>query len=294
MKRERTKTLEESGSRVKYIYQHDITKPLGNMKELYEDEKGLAFVAEVPKTRLGRDVLELMKAGVITENSVGIMPVVKEYENEKDIRYIKEVKLYEISAVTLAANDEAKIQEVKGKNHDADVFKNSISRINTLLKDADISDELGFNIEYVLQCLKRILISQSRQMMSLCRAKNIYKAKMFIIFCLTDSKESIIILKMSEINKETQDHLNNLANVIDDKIEKASKASVDNAKNEVDSVIKGEVNNLVEKFNEGTEALNKRIDAIEVDNKKNPFLMCLEQKEKLLPMLSARVSLLKQ
>ena len=73
---------------------------------------------------------------------------------------------------------------------------------------------------------------------------------------------------MSEINKETQDHLNNLANVIDEKIEKASKASIDNAKNEVDSVIKGEVNNLVEKFNEGTEALNKRIDAIEVDNKK--------------------------
>lgn len=73
---------------------------------------------------------------------------------------------------------------------------------------------------------------------------------------------------MDNINEETQEHLNNLANVIDEKIEKASKASVDNAKNEVDSVIKGEVNNLVEKFNEGTEALNKRIDAIEVDNKK--------------------------
>ena len=73
---------------------------------------------------------------------------------------------------------------------------------------------------------------------------------------------------MENINKETQEHLNNLANVIDEKIEKASKASVDNAKNEVDSVIKGEVNNLVEKFNEGTEALNKRLDAIEVENKK--------------------------
>ena len=29
---------------------------------------------------------------------------------------------------------------------------------------------------------------------------------------------------MSEINKETQDHLNNLANVIDEKIEKATKS----------------------------------------------------------------------
>ena len=74
------KTLEENGKRVKYIYQHDISKPLGKMQELYEDEKGLAFTAEIPKTTLGRDILELMKAGVIEENSVGIMPVVKQYD----------------------------------------------------------------------------------------------------------------------------------------------------------------------------------------------------------------------
>jgi HK97 family phage prohead protease len=149
------KTLEETGKRVKYIYQHDITKPLGVMKELYEDDKGLAFTAKVPDTRLGKDVLELMRAGVITENSVGILPVVKEYDDDKEARYIKEVKLYEVSAVTLAANDEAKIQEVKGKKDNADVWKESISNINKLLKQADISDELGFNIEYVIQCLKK-------------------------------------------------------------------------------------------------------------------------------------------
>tara|TARA_A100001201_G_scaffold47679_1_gene47828 strand:- start:3085 stop:3771 length:687 start_codon:yes stop_codon:yes gene_type:complete len=149
------KTLEETGSRVKYIYQHDITQPLGRMKELYEDDKGLAFVAEIPKTRLGEDVMALIKAGVITENSVGIMPVVKEYEDDKDIRYIKEVKLYEVSAVTLAANSEAKIHEVKGKHKTADIFKDSITSINKLLKEANISDELGFDIEYVLQCLKK-------------------------------------------------------------------------------------------------------------------------------------------
>ena len=149
------KTLEETGSRVKYIYQHDITQPLGSMKELYEDEKGLAFVAEIPKTRLGEDVMALIKAGVITENSVGIMPVVKEYEDDKDIRYIKEVKLYEVSAVTLAANSEAKIHEVKGKQKRADIFKDSITSINKLLKEANISDELGFDIEYVIQCLKQ-------------------------------------------------------------------------------------------------------------------------------------------
>ena len=36
------------------------------MINLYEDEKGLMFEASIPKTQLGTDVLELIKAGVIT------------------------------------------------------------------------------------------------------------------------------------------------------------------------------------------------------------------------------------
>lgn len=76
---------------------------------------------------------------------------------------------------------------------------------------------------------------------------------------------------MANIDDNTQEHLDNLANVIDEKIEKASKASQDNVKNEVDDVVKGEVKNLVNTFNEGQDALNKRIDAIEVENKKSNF-----------------------
>ena len=63
------KTIQENGNRVKYLYQHDMMQPLGKMNELYEDEKGLGFTASVPKTQLGTDVIELMKAGVITETS---------------------------------------------------------------------------------------------------------------------------------------------------------------------------------------------------------------------------------
>ena len=67
------KTIAENGSRVKYLYQHDMNQPIGKMTELYEDDKGLVFVAEIAKTQLGKDVVELMKSGVITENSVGIL-----------------------------------------------------------------------------------------------------------------------------------------------------------------------------------------------------------------------------
>ena len=76
---------------------------------------------------------------------------------------------------------------------------------------------------------------------------------------------------MSSIDENTQEHLNKLADLIDEKIEKAGKASKDNLEGKVDEVVKGEVQNLVNKFNEETEALNKRIDTFEVENKKNNF-----------------------
>ena len=137
------RTIKNNGSRVKYLYQHDITKPIGKMKELYEDEKGLVFVAEVPKTTFGNEVLELMKYGVIDENSVGIMPVKKDYD-EDGIRVIKEAKLYEISAVTIAANDEAKILEVKGEYDNIDYLtkrfdKSLITRDNTHQSDEELT-----------------------------------------------------------------------------------------------------------------------------------------------------------
>tara|TARA_R100000655_G_scaffold45005_1_gene81837 strand:+ start:1865 stop:2539 length:675 start_codon:yes stop_codon:yes gene_type:complete len=149
-----TKTIQENGDRVKYIYQHDITKPIGKMDELYEDEKGLAFTATIPKTTLGKDVMELMKYGVITENSVGIMPIVKDYVEEEKTRYIKEVKLYEVSAVTIAANEQAMINDVKSQEKKAKEIEKKFNAINKLLKDGNISDDLGFAIEYQLQCLK--------------------------------------------------------------------------------------------------------------------------------------------
>ena len=150
------RTIKNNGSRVKYLYQHDITKPIGKMKELYEDEKGLVFVAEVPKTTFGNEVLELMKYGVIDENSVGIMPVKKDYD-EDGVRMIKEVKLYEISAVTIAANDEAKILEVKGQYNNTDYLSKRFDNLIKVIRKGSVSDDLGYLIEYELEVLKSLI-----------------------------------------------------------------------------------------------------------------------------------------
>lgn len=149
------KTIAENNDRVKYLYQHDMNQPIGKMTELYEDDKGLVFVAEIAKTQLGNDVVQLMKSGVITENSVGIMPIQK--NNKGDYREITEVKLYEISAVTLAANDQAKILDVKG-NVDVEKLSKRYDNLSKLIRKGNISDEMGFAIEAEILKLKSLFV----------------------------------------------------------------------------------------------------------------------------------------
>ena len=99
------------------------------------------------------DVIELIKAGVITENSVGILPIQKEMINGK--REITEVKLYEVSAVTLAANDQAMILDVKG-NVDPNKVIKRYDNIARLIRKGNISDELGYALESEILKLKSI------------------------------------------------------------------------------------------------------------------------------------------
>tara|TARA_Y100001937_G_scaffold47403_1_gene66427 strand:- start:15 stop:725 length:711 start_codon:yes stop_codon:yes gene_type:complete len=150
------RTIKNNGKRVKYLYQHDITKPIGKMRELYEDDKGLAFVAEVPKTTFGKEVLELMAFEVLDENSVGIMPVKKDFK-EDGVRVISEAKLFEISAVTLASNEEAKILEVKGESEKIDYYTKRFDNLIKLIRKGNITDELGYLVEYELEVLKSLI-----------------------------------------------------------------------------------------------------------------------------------------
>ena len=151
-----TKTLNENGSRVRYCNQHRIDQPLGKFTELREDGNGLYFVAEIPKTRLGEDVLLLMKNGVINENSVGIMPIVKSYRQD-GVRELKEVKLYEISCVTLAANPLALITDAKGQI-DQDLLAKRFDILAKMIKKENVSDDLGYAIESELMKLKSLFI----------------------------------------------------------------------------------------------------------------------------------------
>jgi hypothetical protein len=74
-----------------------------------------------------------------------------------DYREITEVKLYEISAVTLAANDQAKILDVKGKVDIENEFKR-FDALAKLIRKGKISDEMGYAIEAEILKLKSFFI----------------------------------------------------------------------------------------------------------------------------------------
>lgn len=107
-----------SPNKVKFLYQHDIKAPIGVIKRLSDDSKGLHIGAKFANTHMGRDVYELTVIGAIDAFSVGMRLDSKgiRYDDKKGIRYIEKAKLMEVSAVTFPANDQARVTAVKEFN----------------------------------------------------------------------------------------------------------------------------------------------------------------------------------
>lgn len=118
-----TKTLKENGDRIKILHQHDPFEPVGKPTSLFETELGLEIAGKVSQTTRGKDDLILMRDGVLDELSIGFDPI--KWEMEKNvagevIRHIKELRLWEVSLVTFAANPFAKVMSVHAQSDSLD------------------------------------------------------------------------------------------------------------------------------------------------------------------------------
>lgn len=156
------KTLNENKERIKFLWQHKMDSPLGKVQEIYEDEKGLVFEAKISDTTLGRDAKELIADGAINEFSVGFLPIKYETRRDKSGNYegidIKEVKLFEFSLVSLAANDQAVMTDYKSADEKHQALTEELDRIiriNNRVK----SDEARITVEYELRKFKELLES---------------------------------------------------------------------------------------------------------------------------------------
>lgn len=118
-----SKSIAERFSRglIKVLWQHDPERPIGVPTKLAEDERGLYFEARLAKTALCEEAAELMRAGVVDRFSIGYETVrsrkasAKEIglQVDRDVNLLEEIKLFEFSPVTFAANEEAVLLAAK-------------------------------------------------------------------------------------------------------------------------------------------------------------------------------------
>lgn len=100
----------EGSNRVKVLWHHHPMELIGRPLELEEDEMGLLATYEIADTQRGRDTLQLIKQGAITEHSVGIS--LQDWEIEDGVRHVHKVDLWEGSPVVWGANPRTPVLDV--------------------------------------------------------------------------------------------------------------------------------------------------------------------------------------
>ncbi len=113
------KSIRAKGARkIKMLFQHDTKEPIGVYTKVREDAQGLYVEGKLAmQTQKGREVYELMKMGAIDGLSVGYRVDAKgySYDDRGKKRYLKQVDLMEISAVTFPMNPKARVNAVKAE-----------------------------------------------------------------------------------------------------------------------------------------------------------------------------------
>jgi HK97 family phage prohead protease len=111
-----TKTLADTNQRprVKILWQHDPAEPIGKPLELREDAHGLFLRAQLSSTPRGQEAAQLLRDGVLDGLSIGFDPVdfYIDRSGSEPIRVLTDVRLWEVSLVTFAANPQARITQV--------------------------------------------------------------------------------------------------------------------------------------------------------------------------------------
>jgi HK97 family phage prohead protease len=93
--------LKEAGRTVKFLWQHDPTRPIGTWSDVRENQNGLWVAGEVlTDIQVGQEAALLMKAGAIDGLSIGYRVVRSQPNKDTGGRTLLEIDLWEVSLVT--------------------------------------------------------------------------------------------------------------------------------------------------------------------------------------------------
>lgn len=101
--------------RVPLLFAHNDNDPIGVVEEIRDDnvdgKQCLKFVASLSDTKRAEECVRLIKSGAATGVSVQIIPL--QASENGGVTVLKEVKLLEISIVTIPAFDDARVTAVR-------------------------------------------------------------------------------------------------------------------------------------------------------------------------------------
>jgi HK97 family phage prohead protease len=139
-------------------WQHQWDNPIGKPVDAFEDAKGLFLKAQVSDTAQGRDAMTLIKDGVVTKMSIGFKVEAYSMLSEEQghalmgkeawdqaiarlpwwkdgIRLITQVRLYEVSPVSVPANAGADILAAKRGSGSELSFNRHSDAVGSAVKD---------------------------------------------------------------------------------------------------------------------------------------------------------------
>jgi HK97 family phage prohead protease len=108
--------MKRKGQTIKMLWQHNPTMPIGVWDDLAEDSKGLWCKGRILKdvTQLAKEAHGLIKEGALDGLSIGYRTIDADpHPSKPGIINLVTLGLKEISPVTFAANDRARVESVK-------------------------------------------------------------------------------------------------------------------------------------------------------------------------------------
>lgn len=168
-----TKSLQERGvdsssnRKIAFLRHHDWEKQIGKFLELKEDDYGLFAVGQLGRSTMGEDALRDYEDGIIKEHSIGFQYIKDKMNFVEDksmksggFHEIKELKLYEGSAVTFGSNEFTHVVDVKGENKSQllERLRDDLNVCIKALSSGKGTDERLHNIEMKVKRLTAQLI----------------------------------------------------------------------------------------------------------------------------------------
>ncbi len=103
------KRMAAAGGRVRMLWQHDPSRPIGVWDEVREDERGLWVKGRIlTDVAQGRDAAALIEAGAIDGLSIGYRTITAR-KGEAGHRHLTELELWEVSLVTFPMLPQARV-----------------------------------------------------------------------------------------------------------------------------------------------------------------------------------------